>query len=1227
MKKNKFTFLLAASFLVVSALAGCNKSEEPSGDNNTPISSNTPVSSQNDISSNIPSSIPGGDSSIPSGGSSSDISSSSENNSSTTSSSSESGGGQEEKIDWTEAEKDIMSEHLYGLILPFVAKDVEVTYVSASNIVLLQGSVAMGDTVLGKYASKFSGWEGGDVSSEVGAPSGTVYSYQKAVTQNGTKRYVAVYFTGIEEHEHSATTMSKNGKFYLEAFDPYEYYEYPAQFISEWLAGVYNSTIVPPSFEADYYNLDSEGVLVGRSDANIEDAYKAKLVADDNFTVESSKNSDGYYVAHPSDLAYVLLFKYDESSKLLMLKVEEPKGWNADVINAFLTKYSLTSLVIPSIDNPNIGFRFIASEETAGSEGGLIFVSHISLEMAQAYINSLKTAGYILDNDQITASDTIWYTTALLITDDGTHSVVISYDQSDNDGRLTFTFGVAGVDKTRVKSWPGAAIAARLSATQDSVPVFTGDNLGFTHLTSNDANTVMIYLAEGTVDAAKTAYIGKLIENNYVAHATTGSIQQFRSQNNEILVSVMPVTSGGRSILVINAENFPRTEWPATNIADAITSKFGPSITDVIPTLNVDLAKSCYVNTNTDGDFEIYIEGLGSSLADYKKAFENSGWINATYCRYRDSTTQTGVLVSPNRQLIAYFNLDGNNISIMIYTYHADELKVVGLSDGDAETDDWDYHNSGISYIDATDPTEQAHGDYDTQLLFTFDVSAGEAFKISNGVEWYGYQDIPQADKPNEGDFTTDTDKNIVAVKDGKVRLYLKDLNGNKTIYVAYAPTLVPWPSNDITDVLEGWSLEDGLPALQNESITGIDFNVINPDSSFAITVYGGSGLLDDYKDSLEDALFEEDNATHKYVSASGKLIVNVHADSNDLVITVNLVKEPEPDGYPEDDLADWLASFHATDALPNIHLENVEYSTDTNIDGLNVLVYTPTGSNTVSAIAEQLADIFEDAANSFTENGTGYYFSEHGDFTIEISTTADDVRVTFIPSGYTSIYPSSKLAQYFRSITVAETLANFSLADATYAWYWPTEGDPYAGIEIYKEGYSSADFDNLLEGLISDLKQEGFVQRYFDDFGIDVLVSPNREYCLELFATADCVCINIFIFADLESPATLVGNYVLTPDTNNKSWIFNADAAFYAYVWGGIYGEYTWIEINYDEVEDCFYLDNIDDSATGLIIVRMDPNGKDEEGWQPDWSHAWNQTNDILIRNCNAEFSIYINP
>ena len=1207
MKKNKFTFLVATSFLAVSALVGCNKSEEPSGGNSAAISSDALVSSDiiNASSNNLGSSvIPDSSSSNPSSASSDPISGSSDGgaSSSSSSSSSSSGGGEQEvKTDWTDDEKGVMRSHLYGLVLPFVASDVTASYSADSNTVLLEGRNSMSDTFLAGYAANFTtanGWEGGDISEQMNYYAGTAYAYQKAVTQNGVKRYVVIYFTGLIEHEDGPQTYGKTGKFYLEAVDPY-LYEYPAAMIEQWLDMVYDTSIVPPSFEADYYNADTAGLLLGRSDNNIEDAYKAKLDADVNFTVDANKNENGFYVAHPSDASYVLLFKYDATNKMMMLKVEAPRGWNADIINAFLTKYNCQGLVIPSISDPNIGFRFKTSEETAGREGGIVTVTDISLQAAQAYVDSMKTAGYLLDDDQVVYDGTIWSSVGYLVTDYGTYSVMVTYDEVDNLGRLMIIFG-ASRDTTRVKSWPAASIAALLSATQDSVPAFTGDNQGFVFL--SDARCVFIYLPSGTEENAKTAYIQKLLDDHYVDNGSAGGTQSYRSQHNEIVVSVVPTSSSGMSFLAIYFQDFDRTEWPAQAIAAAIVSNVsgGQSMTDTIPALNVDLAELCTVNTNYSDEFEICIDGLGSSLADFKKVFTDNGWVNAAYYEY-DGPSHKGVLVSPNRQLMAYFSTygEGKNISIFVSKYYARDLKVVGTF---SNVDKWDFNYSEISFVDSTDPEEVAKDMYQTQLLAQFDVVAGDKFKVSNGVEWYGYEDIPQADRPNESDFTIDDDKNIVATKDGTVKLFLKELSdGSRKIYVCYKPELVPWPSNQIKAVLDAWGVSDEIPALQDECITDINFEYNDVDEYFTIVVVGGASLADRYETLLE-ADYEFDNGDGLWFPDSNKISVSCGPYNGDLYIGVGLKQAATVNPWPGENLENFFGDqwtfpefdFDGKQASYNNYAESDDPSKSVT---MTVTMDTDNIGSELDGAIDILRDIY------------GYGAVNNGGVCV---LTANNMPTYTITSVTTN--------SFVLTITVPVVEPAFKVVGLGDDWDYESDGHTeLAEVLEPGEGISKQYTASFRVDMGDEFKITNGSSWYgFDSDNINANFGTNSDgnYVAKYSGVVDLTfsilengtySIVISFEADDEQPTEVT--YKIVCDDDSWDNLIAGGAKFYAWVWGGNYGENGhWVELEINSEKHCFYLRDIDATAEHYIIARMNPSYEIEPStWNND--AIWNKT------------------
>ena len=587
MKKNKLTFIIAASFLALSAIAGC--------DANTP-SKNSSKGADNSV---LPSSDVGGDSNGQNSNGGSQNSQGGGQSSQGGGNTSQ-GGGSETKTDWNDAEKAMMSNALHGLVLPFVEMDVHVSANSAGNEIFMISSDNMSEGFLANYAAKFTkaaGWEGGDVSEEVGqyANSGLAYGFIKEVTQNNQRYYVSVMFAGVVDPNASRSTYSKTGKCILQTGEPYVA-DYPASFIAQWLQTQYNTTINPPAFQAEYYCLADEGILYGYSETNLEESYKQALTSSNNFTIDPNKDAQGFLVAHPTDGSYELRFKYVVEEKIFVIMVTAPAGWNNAAINAIFAENNVAPFSLASIDNPNISFSAIG---TTVSEATYMFISvgGVSVEEVQAYVNALKALGYKIAVPNVVVESNQYFTTCNVITNEGMFTVYLTYSTAENANNLQIYFNLKPNEYV-VKNWPAASIARYLLAEKDSVPAFAGQAYGFNFSVKNTYNNVVVILDNGAESAAKDAYIATLTsaENGYTAHGTLGGQPAFLSPNSEILVAVGcdPVTFPGEINILIQNYTVVETPWPAEEIADAISALYSENpITDVLPVLDVIL----YVRT------------------------------------------------------------------------------------------------------------------------------------------------------------------------------------------------------------------------------------------------------------------------------------------------------------------------------------------------------------------------------------------------------------------------------------------------------------------------------------------------------------------------------------------------------------------------------------------------------------------------------------------------------
>ena len=1215
MKKNKLTFLIAASFLALGALVGCN-ADEPSEESKNGVESDITTSQLINPSSDIgnsQSSQGGGGNTSQGGGNTSQGGGG--NTSQGGGNTSQGGGGTDVKTDWTDAEKATMRNALHGLVLPFVDMETTVRTNNDGSSVKIESQQNMSGNFLASYAEKFTyedGWTGGDISYEFEVSYGNAFAYQKAITENGKKYYVSVMFMGVEQNAGSEqVNISKTGRFYLEASDPYEY-TYPAAFIGQWLGQQFGTTIVPPAFEAEYYNLDSEGVLIGYSERNIEDSYKTSLLSSGNFTIDSARNDDGYLIARPVDGSYILLFKYDSTNKIMILQVMENTGWNTPQINAFFIKYNKRPFDIPAFSDDNVTFKFEeVAGQPAGYEMGKITIGRVTTQKVQAYINSLKAAGYILIDDAVTDVYQ-WGTTAQILTDEGIYALDITYYPNASPKKLEIYISLF-VDTSRVKAWPAAQMAAIAQASQDIVPEYTGNHIGF-HAASQG---VTIYVEDGQEEGARDAYIRNLLAAKY-----TLVDGHYISEHSEIDVEVICNANKwpGQINIAVKPYVAPAvTQWPASDIAQAMASNL-PSATDTIPEIDVSSANECTVNDNLIGEFTISISG-GSVTADtIKTAFKNAGWLEDIYYDY--DFNMKGGLVSPSRQLVAHVQTLTEEIVINIKLYFAQSYTVVGVGGV------WDYNYSEIAFVDATIQSEVNDGMYAIQSKATFNVVSGDKFKVTNGIEWYGIEAVE--DGVSTVDFAKDGDDNIVANKAGEVNLYFKTMaDGSKKIYLAYTAA-VPQTVNPV-EAIEEYFGDDTFNSIPWFAMEGATYQVTN---------YGEGGGI-----KFMDLTVSVDDAGEAFVGFFSYL-----SSDNDFV------EHPDyPGFYVKKDCPAYSFGYDPADNnsfIVTVAVLEEKVYTVLGLDGnwdIEAGEELKPVENPASGYFAQYVATFEVEADEefkvtdgaiwygFTELVTNEYFKvgasddniaakQNGSVAMTFGVLLDGTRVIvieFTPEGGVtpSVYPSEQIANYLNGITVSDYLLNPIIADAEYEITEPTVDDPYLIISITKDGYDIDDYSEADSDLTNGLFGEGFIAKEGTDKIGPALVSPNGDYCVNVSYSDYSLEIHICNFDEYYEP--MKTTYFLEVDND---WDVSAgDAVFYAWVWGGEYGEGEWIELTYNDQTHSFALYDILDGATGFKVVRFNPDaegipyfpGEGVEGviWNDtiDYSFA-GQSNDITI-------------
>lgn len=594
MKKKVILVLTTFLALVLSSCGGSTKSS--SVDN-----SSKPIDATNSEPSSNSTSAPSSSASSSSQQSSSNTSSPSSSESSSSSISSSS--SEEPKTDWTAEEKNFMRTLLHGVELPFVEMPVHME--SNGEYVRIKSYDAMEPGFLSSYASKFasdSSWEGGDVSSEMGQPVGTVYSFIKPAFENGQKYYISVIFCG-GNHDYDTDIIDYNpeGTFLLLARDPY-FYSYPTQSVSDMLSTRFGSTILPPEFAAEYYSIDDDGIdywVNGYNESNIEESYKAAVEATHNFTVKANRDAGGFYVASSNDDKYVLRFKYIESEKIMCIVVSEYKGWSASVIAAFFAKYNVAPYAVPSIDEEGIVFS-TSESSIPGYEQLDINITNVTTDMVQSYVYALQDLGYHMTDSFVDDSEIQWYSQAEILTSEGFYRISLTYATETTPKTLMISLSLH-LDTSKVKDWPAEQVATAAQASNDTVPAYTDDNRGFFFNTSE--NTVYVYLYQGAEYMCSAYYVRALKAASYTENGTHGIYRRYISPNHEISVLVGYDSNNEPGMFKVVIQPIKVVAWPT----DTIATKLGAHdiSLDALPPLAVDASNIDIAENGDDYDVRI----------------------------------------------------------------------------------------------------------------------------------------------------------------------------------------------------------------------------------------------------------------------------------------------------------------------------------------------------------------------------------------------------------------------------------------------------------------------------------------------------------------------------------------------------------------------------------------------------------------------------------------------
>ena len=451
------------------------------------------------------------------------------------------------KTTWTEEESLVMSEHLYGVVLPFTGYEQStVSYDSKNAQVIIEGGKTSQDDLLA-YKNKLStiGFEG------MGS-SPVAYALEKEVRTDAGRRFVYVYFC-----------IDDNNDFYLVANDPY-YYSFPTKIMDAVASVYFTSAYGIPAFTAEYYELDLDQLAIyGCYESTTDDGGYSDILREAGWNIRSQKDSQGFYLADSPDKAYIACYQYTQEYNALVIYLIPTDSWNNALIETFFKKYKARLYDIPVFECTNGGYQFIESEnndyyyETGNysSVHAFMYVHGATLVDLFVYYLKLSDAGW---NAELSSDSN--YIKAQLITIYGVANLEVEYMETKGLVELViYPFQ----DELPSTYWPTGRIVDYLGEdVTDVVPEFTGENKGFTFLSDRwGGYSVVVKVEKGTEDANVNSYKTLLTNSGWEPMTD----RYYISPNKQIAVEVYKGLAGEVTVYFSWA---PFKEWPASKIAE-----------------------------------------------------------------------------------------------------------------------------------------------------------------------------------------------------------------------------------------------------------------------------------------------------------------------------------------------------------------------------------------------------------------------------------------------------------------------------------------------------------------------------------------------------------------------------------------------------------------------------------------------------------------------------------
>ena len=1041
--------------------------------------------------------------------------------------------------DWTDEQKDLMSEHLHGEILPYLGMSVEVEYSAEADIVYMLGGRLGGPEKLEAISTLFTladGWIGGENSAAYDAEEGSLYTFVKEVSTEAGARFVAVNLYGwdFDNEDYDAY-----GYFVLEAYDPYMY-EFPTLAAAAF-AAEYDSEIVPPAIEADYYSVNADyQAIVAFLDSEEEDAgYTAILLESGNFIPADGKDSAGLFVAAAIDGSYELHYGYFAALGALYIQLMPSSVFPAAKVAEFLSANpAFEGFEYPAQDFEG-AYYFFDSEDSDYGPRAFVLAYNVEESDLEAYLGSLEDDGYAISH--YVSSDYDVYVAEITIPEQGVFAIYLSYYEDYGVIQSMFYLELDPLPSTEWPEEDVAYIEYLLGAEEDTIPV--ADTEGAVNVFIDTYYEIVVeYATEDEATAAYADYIAVLGDAGFAEYGEDDyGDMQYISSNGEFLLTPYVY----ENYFVISPATVPSTEWPAETVA--YIEYLLDADQDSIPEADTEGAVEVFV----DDYYEIVIEyatdaEAAAALAAYAVVLGEAGFEEFGVDSYGDMQ-----YISPNGEFLLIPYVEDNYFVIAPSTvpsteWPADYVAYIEYLLG-AEQDyipEADTEGALDVYVDSYYQvvSQYASGTDATVALVAYTVVLRQAGFTQYGEDSYGDM---QWLSPN-GEF-----------------LIIPYVSGNYfVISFANVPS-TDWPADDVAALLAYYGAEeDTLPVADTSEAVNVYVNGSNIVIQCA-DEEASADALEAYTALVLGAEFTElgvdGDGDMQYASPNEEFAITLFTSGAYFAIYVSSIPEPpEPASWPTDDVNAAIADYADQDSVPEYVPENAR---DIYYDSYyaSVIFEFSTGAEAEAALEEYVGILGE---ADYTEAGLD------GEFVIYHSANEEIIVEPYVTGTYLVLYIAMVPSDEWPAETVASWLSE-AVTDVLPA----LEDDAVTGYSVdgqivWVDVDSEASATAIGEAYVEALVAEGWVlDETKSEAGDYYLTSPNNQISINVYCNENGAYIGVIVSEIISYPVALdvdevnafFAEYAAADETVHGPMLLEAANAIsatideepYLYTWG----------------------------------------------------------------------------